>query len=680
MTAKSDDIAALSTDAIEIEVFAKMFGAIVEQMGVTLARTAHTTFVRETQDFGVALATVNGEFFAYPRTLGASVLLGLPFADCIRAIPEYHDGDIVMTNDPFLSKAGCTHVPDLTIWMPIFVDGEILCFAWGFVHSSDIGGSVPGSIAPSLTDTFQEGVRIPPVKLYRRGQVNEDVRDIIKNNVRIPQQVWGDIQAVRAALMLANRKVKAHAERYGRQKLTTVIDDLLLYAEIKARGIFRQIPAGTYRFTDYVEDDTISDVPIRLNLTMTVEDGRIHLDYTGTDPQVAAAYNVPTAGKVHPWVISGLALYVISQDPDIPTNAGYFRALSVELPEGCLLNPVFPASIGLRSLAGVRIIDLILATLGQAVPERVPAAGSGVSTVVMLSVPDYERGGRRINVVNPCVGGSGGRPTADGFDGVDFMFGFLRNTPAEILEAETFMLMRRFWLARDSGGPGRFRGGLGVGIEFQVLAPDAKVIARGIDRTKFDPWGVHGGLPGMRMASTLVNPGTNAERSIRKVDVLHLQAGDIVRFRSPGGGGYGDPLERDSAHVLDDLERGFVSAEAAEALYGIVLDGRGGVDEKATHSRRAAIRADRGSDEQPMFALGEHRRALDRLWPLDARSALSGVLSGLPILMRYEVKNRIYTSLTTSGRDSPVSADDVVACWTTLRAEVYDRHFAPFER
>ena len=261
----------IRTDPIELEIFCKQFAAIAEQMAITIAKTSHTTFVRETQDFGAAMATTGGTFFAYPRTLGASTLLGLPFADCINAIERYEEGDFALTNDPFLSKAGCTHVPDITAWSPVFVNGELLCFTWGFIHSSDMGGAVPGSIAPSLTDTFQEGIRLPPLKLYRSGVLNEDVRAILRNNVRIPDQLWGDIQAIRAGHHVAMRKIQALAERHGVAKLRTVMEDVLTYSELKAREVFKRLPPGANEFADYLEDDTVSEVPIRIQLAMTVE-------------------------------------------------------------------------------------------------------------------------------------------------------------------------------------------------------------------------------------------------------------------------------------------------------------------------------------------------------------------------------------------------------------------------
>ena len=670
------DRARIRSDFIELEIFAKIFSAIAEQMAVTVAKTSHTTFVRETQDFATALATTGGYFYAYPRSLGSSTLLGLPFADCIDAVKNYEDGDFAVTNDPFLSKAGCTHVPDITVWAPVFVGNELLCFTWGFIHSSDMGGSVPGSIAPGLTDTFQEGFRIPPLKLYRRGVVNEDVQAIMVNNVRIPQQMWGDVQALRAGHHVASAKLKALAERHGVEKMRTIMEDLLTYSELKARKVFKSLTPGTYSFSDYLEDDTISDVPVRINIAMTVnKDGDIHLDYAGTDPQVDSSYNVPTSGKVHPWVVAGLMYFIVSQDPDIPTNAGFFRAITVNLPLGCLVNAIFPAAIGLRSLTGVKILETLIGVLGQAAPDRMPAAGSGVSTVVLLSVPDYERSNRRNHVINPCVGGSGGRPVGDGFDGVDFTLGFMRNTPAEILESETFIVIRKYGFVPDSAGPGKFRGGLGIQLEFQVFAPDATVIARGMDRTRFHPWGAQGGGTGARMLPAVLNAGTDRERSFRKINFLKLVPGDRLRITSSGGGGYGDPLERDLERVRFDVELGVVSPARAAADYGAIVDPLGKLDEAASLEQRKTMRAARKGKKAEMFSLGPDREQYDASWGPGSREAMAEILSRLPILVRYRIKNEIHGLLFKGERHSPIDKEEVDRCWAELRPTFYPQRY-----
>jgi N-methylhydantoinase B len=263
----------------------------------------------------------------------------------------------------------------------------------------------------------------------------------------------------------------------------------------------------------------------------------------------------------------------------------------------------------------------------------------------------------------------------DGFDGVDFTLGFMRNTPAEILEAETFILGREFSFVRDSGGPGEFRGGLGVALEFQVFAPDATVIARGMDRTRFHPWGVNGGMPGARMRPAVVNGGSDAEREVRKINFLRLSPGDRVRLSTSGGGGYGNPLKRDAARVRADVELGFVSRQAAETDYGVVFGADGGVNEAATQSERARRLAGQPQAASRGFDLGDARREYDAQWAAGARDQLMQILEGLPILVRYRIKNEMHRALFGTPRDAPVTAREVLERWSELRSRLYPDRF-----
>jgi N-methylhydantoinase B len=265
----------------------------------------------------------------------------------------------------------------------------------------------------------------------------------------------------------------------------------------------------------------------------------------------------------------------------------------------------------------------------------------------------------------------------DGFDGVDFTLGFMRNTPVEILESETFILIKEFSFVPDSGGPGEFRGGLGVALEFQVFAPDATVIARGMDRTRFHPWGVHGGLPGARMQPAIVNGGSEGERQVRKINFLRLSPGDRVRLSTSGGGGYGNPLKREIARVRADLQLGFVSHGAAESAYGVVFDSNGEVDEVKTTAERARRLAGQVAAPVPSFDLGENRREYDAQWSSGAREEMLRILEGLPILTRYRIKNELHRALFDSPRVTPVSSREVQERWNELRSRVYpDRYLA----
>jgi N-methylhydantoinase B len=296
---------------------------------------------------------------------------------------------------------------------------------------------------------------------------------------------------------------------------------------------------------------------------------------------------------------------------------------------------------------------------------------------VLLSVPDYERSGRRIHVINPCVGGSGGRPMGDGFDGVDFTLGFMRNTPAEILESETFIMVREFAFVPDSGGPGQYRGGLGIALEFQVFAPDATVVARGMDRTRFHPWGVHGGHPGARMRPALLYAGSEREQSIRKINFLKLNPGDRVRLATSGGGGYGNPLLRDIERVRADVELGFVSRLAAQHDYGVVFDATGALDEAKTVAERKLRLSTQLEIPIPSFNLGKDRDEYEATWSADARAAFQEILGKLPILVRYRIKNELHNRLLGEQRLNPITRQEVLLRWNELRARLYpDRYLA----
>ena len=527
-----------------------------------------------------------------------------------------------------------------------------------------MGGAVPASVWPRATEIFQEGLRLRPTKLYRAGVLQEDVKNLIGDNCRIPEVNWGDIKAMVAAVNSCDRRVQEMVRKFGRAVFVEGIDAVLDYAEQRARAAIRKIPDGTYRFTDYMEDDLRSEVPIRLQVALTVEDDSIHLDFTGTDPQVGSALNVATHGVTHPFLCQAINAYLVTEDPGIPKASSILRSVRVTTPPGSVLNAQFPAPIGVRYATVLRVFDAVLGALAQALPGRVPAAPAGGISPVVASVMDLLSGQRQVQVVEPMLGGGGGRPDMDGLSGADSMVGFLRNTPVESIEAEVPIVMRRYHLIPDTGGPGEHRGGLAVRLDFQVFHPHAIVTARGMERFRLEPWGVAGGRAGTS-GSCVVNRGTSRARDIGKIDVLHLEPGDVVSIFSPSGGGHGDPRRRDPERVREDVRAGYLTPERARDAYGVALQD-GAVDVRATERLRAAMAAPLPG----LFDFGERRAEMERHWPTAVQDAALRVLESVPAAVRDWGKHQIYARILEIGSARSPTPADVDAAWADIRARL----------
>jgi N-methylhydantoinase B len=612
------------TDPVTLEILKNYFVAVAESMAFTLERTAHTTFVKESADFTTGVATPDGEFFCYPRHLGVSTFLGLNLKAAIDAAGDYQPGDVVFTNDPYSTMGLVTHLPDIQMFKPIFVDGEILCFAWCFIHCSDVGGLVPASISPKATEIQQEGFRIPPCKLYRQGVLNQELVDLFLANCRIPSQNWGDLQAMIAVVDTGERRMLEICGKFGRSVVKAAADDLLAWTEERARRVFATIPAGSYEFADYLDDD-MEGHPVRLAVKLTARGGEVELDYGGTDPQVHAALNLPAFGERHPFAAEGLINFVFTEDPGTPLTGGLMRAVRIRAPKGTIMNPRFPAAVGVRYACVIRLYHVVLGALAMAVPERVPAAGGEQGCIVVLSTPDTERGGRRVSVLEPLNGGGGATLQTDGAGGMGTANGSLRNTPIESIEAHIPVVIQRYELLPDSGGAGRTRGGWGLQLDFRVLVPNSIVTARNMERCRFEPWGLAGGRASQTTRVWVSRSGRPAEE-IGKFDVLTLNPGDVVSLRATGGGGYGSPTERDPALVAADVRSGLLSRECALSDYGVATDGQG-VDHDATRRARSA-----GGRERSRLVdkdLGPSRREYESTWGPDASAALADLLLGV---------------------------------------------------
>jgi N-methylhydantoinase B len=650
----------------DLQILANYAAAAAEAMAFTLMRTAHSTFVKETEDFSCGLLTPDGITFASPKGLGATWYVGLDYGSAIRSIPDYKDGDICITNDPY-SGYVATHTPDLHIWKPVFHDGEIVCFVAGHVHNTDMGGAVPASLSRTLSEVHQEGIRVPPVKLYEDGVLNRQIVDVLQLNVRAPDQNWGDLNAQVASVNTGERKVREMIERFGVENFKEGIASLMDYAEAQARSIIRSIPDGEYSFSDYADEDSQDGYPVRIALKMTVTGDELVLDFTGSDPQLRSSLNVPTGGRErHALPTLGLIHVFYTLDPQLVLNGAILRPVRCILPEGTVVNPKSPAAVGMRSLTCNVLQQVVFAAFSMAAPDRLPASPAGGQSI--MNVRTSTRDGRSVMAsIGPVGGGSGGNAWTDGSEGSGANTAFLRNTPVEVTESEVPIRMLRYGIAPDTGGPGKQRGGTGVVMEFQVFAPDTFITARNRDRSRFASWGVCGGHAGANSRFTL-NPGRSDARELGNTDIIPASPGDVIRIEGAGGGGYESPLERDVQHVVDDVRRGIVSADAAADSYGVVL--RDGVpDEEATHARRAELK---GTETGRHFRFNGNRLAFEAVMTSERYDALTRILAAVPVNWRFYLKHRILERMFHPGTPVSDGAHGIVEAYEAIRQRFPD--------
>ena len=640
----------MPADKVMLEILNNHFNGIVEEMGYVIHRAAYTVFVKETWDFDTSLITRKGEIFCHPRNIGVGNMIGIDMGPAIACIEAYEPGDVIITNDPRTTEGLCTHMPDIMLFKPLFFEGKLLCFAWCFVHSSDVGGLVPGSITPAAFDRYQEGLCIPPTKLISKGVLDQGLRDLILANCRIPEQNWGDIKALLASLTVCERRMAQLVHKYGFDTIDRGIDGLMEYGAERAQQLLAQIPNGSYAFHDYVEVDYVSPFPVRIKVAVVISDGNVTLDFTGTDPQVAAALNLPSFGRANQWLVLAVVNYLRTSDPTLPLNRGILRTTQVRAPYGSVLNPSPTAATGVRHATGYRVADAVLGALSQPVPGAIPAAGAGQVAIVLFSHIDPATGTYKVSVLQPMQGGSGARPTMDGIDGVNFSAGTLRNVPTEAIELEAPVFVRRYMLD-ETASPGEFRGGTGVVLEFTCLAAEAIVTARGMDRFMLRPYGREGGAAG-GLGSCVLDPGSERERTNGKIDMLRLQRGDVVRIVSPSGGGFGQPFRRDPANVLADWADGLLTKQVARDVYGVVIED-GAVDETATARERETMPA-----KPEPFDFGAERTAYEAVFSPALQDLVAELLAGRPPAVRQYARGQLYRFVQSQ---SHVTADEMTA-------------------
>lgn len=518
-------------DPIELELFKNLFTSITEEMAAVLQRTALSPNIKERRDFSCALFTRLGETFAQgshiPVHLGA---MPLSVQAALQAV-EFEPGDVVILNDPY---KGGTHLPDITCIQPYFVDDNLCFLVANRAHHSDVGGITPGSM-PLATEIFQEGVIIPPLKLYRRGRLNEEVLSLFLANVRTPEERRGDILAQVAANSRGARRLGEMLDRYGLEKLTLYADQIQDYTETILRATIKSIPDGLYEFEDYLDDDGVSRKPVKVRVALTVKGEEAWVDFSGSSEQVAGSINANFA------VTYSAVLYVFRSlvEEDIPFNTGLMKPVRILAPEGSVVNATFPSALaGGNVETSQRIVDVLLGALAQALPDRIPAASQGTMNNVAFGGFN-PRTRANFAYYETIGGGLGASPHLPGLSGVHCHMTNSLNTPIEALENYLPVKIRQYALRKNSGGVGRQRGGDGLVREYQFLVPVNLTIIS--DRRKRRPYGLAGGLPGRAGVNLLIRQGQ--KKALDSKVNLKLEAGDILRIETPGGGGYGRPRD-----------------------------------------------------------------------------------------------------------------------------------------
>jgi len=550
------------SDPILLELIKNALDTIVDEMAIALVRTAYSNNLKNAMDMSCALCDAEGRLIAQGLTLPLH-LGSIPDA-MARVRQKFagrtNPGDVFILNDPF---EGGTHLPDFYIFKPIFLDGALVGWSASIGHQLDVGGKTPGGNGCDATEIFQEGLRIPAVKLYAAGEPVDAVFEMIDRNVRVPRQVLGDVRSQVAACLTGEKGYLKLIAQHGAARFQACTTTLLAQAERLARTAISRMPDGTYEFTDWLDDDGIDPDPIPLTVALTVAGDRMIADFTGSAPQVRGGINSPlpfTKSAVYATV-----RHLIGGDP--PNNEGYFRPIDVIAPPGTIVNPVMPAAVAARGLTGFRLANALFGALAQIAPDRVFACEVGGDTGVSFGGYDRER--RPFVFLEFLFGSWGGRPARDGVDACSSSVVNFSNNPIEVIESEYPLLIERYGYVPDSGGAGKHRGGLAVERQYRFLEATGTLQLR-TDRRRHLPYGLAGGRPGTP-SDNVLNPD-GERRQLPSKCTLEIRQGDVFRHLLAGAGGWGDPLERDPELVLKDVLEEKLSTDYARREYGVAID------------------------------------------------------------------------------------------------------------
>lgn len=552
----------VTVDPILMEVVRYRLQGIADEMQLTQVHASFSSAVKEASDAAASLFMPDGTVLAQSRSIPFHLGTLMPaVTHIIERFPvtTMLEGDVYLLNDPY---HGGSHLPDIVVVAPIFHHGEVIGLSASVAHHNDIGGMLPGSLPTNATEIFQEGLRIPPMLYTRGGKVNETLRDIMLLNVRTPDTLEGDLNGQIGACNIGARGFKQLAEEYGVQQLSSMCTKLIDFSEMRVRADLAKLQDGVYVAEDELDNDGVElDKRVPIKVTVTLRNGSMHVDYTGTSSQTKGPINaVPSAAKAAAYY----ALRCIT-DPTIPSNGGCFRPVTLTLPEGSLVCPKAPAPVNARTASTRRLASSILRALRPTLPERLTAENS--TLMLVCKYIGSNDAGERFVVGDHMVGGSGAALHCDGVDVVASDIGNTWNLPIEAIEMDAPIRILEQSIRCDSGGAGRTRGGNGLVREFEVLCNEMQFLHRG-ERHFVPAHGCEGGGDGALEKSTILR-GDGATEDIPSKAIVSLVRGDRVRIETPGGGGWGDPHARDRNMVEEDVRNGKVSRQQAESLYGL---------------------------------------------------------------------------------------------------------------
>lgn len=573
-------------DPIVLELIQTRLISVVREMRSIMIRTAYSPMIHEGHDFSCAVLSPSGDLVAASEVEQPTHLSALPWS--ARSVISRYDGDIgpgdlFLHNDPY---TGGAHLNDIALYYPVFHGDTQIALIGVMAHWQDIGGMVPGSLSGTATEIYQEGVRIPGLRIQRRGVAIEEVTDLLFANVRQPDERRGDLRAMIGACRIAERRLAGLTERWGMKVTKAGIDALLNRAEARMRAAIQQVPDGTYDYETHLDNTGGSPEPLLLKLSLTVNGDSLHADFSGCAPQVAGPTNLGPATSMTAVFTMTKALL----DPKGPINAGAMRPLSVTAPLGSVVNARPPAACGAIGEVRRALESLVVGTLGKAMPDRLVGDLKGASNITAIGGPDPDRERDFLFVEFPA-GGTGAFFGGDGNNTVrNFAEGDISSIqPVESIELTCPLRVESTTLRQDSGGAGKWRGGLGLRREIRLLGPGGRLSVLS-DKNIIPPYGVRGGRSSAPNRFTVQRDGARLEPSALpgKVTAFALHGGDIVIEETAGGGGYGDPLERDPAAVARDVAFGYVSRRAAGRVYGVVLR-KGKVGPGATAKKRLRL-------------------------------------------------------------------------------------------